>query len=174
MINDKEDNNQVQTWIVASGSQPAPFIAVTGSAERYCGSGDTDTIIDLSHNQITGNPSFLTSCSTPQSDDKVRSVCHRPSTSLTWPKSGVSQPPELFNRAKSKSREGATSLKDIKLHQFSVSINELCGESVTYYQLESKLQMVQLLSIFPAKENMSDMTCMFITTMNYAKKNLTN
>ncbi|XP_073006416.1 polygalacturonase inhibitor 2-like [Typha latifolia] len=100
---------------------------LTGEIPRDYSNGDIDTI-DLSHNRLTGNPSFLFGIAKPMT--KI---------DLSWNELEFDMTHVMFpfhltyldlshNRIKGRV---AKSLKDLKLSNFNVSYNELCGEIPT-------------------------------------------
>uniref|UniRef100_A0A0D9X9M3 Leucine-rich repeat-containing N-terminal plant-type domain-containing protein n=1 Tax=Leersia perrieri TaxID=77586 RepID=A0A0D9X9M3_9ORYZ len=99
----------------------------TGEIPEDYGNGDIDTI-DLSHNQLTGNPSFLFDIAKPTA--KIDLSWNR----LEFDMTKVRFPHHLnyldLSHNNIKGRV-AKSLKDINLRFFNVSYNALCGEIPT-------------------------------------------
>ncbi|KAK3123829.1 hypothetical protein QOZ80_8AG0636670 [Eleusine coracana subsp. coracana] len=101
---------------------------LTGEIPEDYGTGDIDAI-DLSHNQLNGNPSFLFDAAKPMT--KI---------DLSWNELGfdmakVRFPYHLTYLDLSHNRitgRVAKALKDIKLRHFNVSYNELCADSYVH------------------------------------------
>ncbi|KAF0898016.1 hypothetical protein E2562_001697 [Oryza meyeriana var. granulata] len=100
---------------------------LTGEIPEEYGNGDVHTV-DLSHNQLTGNPSFLFDISEPMAKiDLSWNEFEFDMTKIRFPHH-LGYLDLSHNNIKGRV---AKSLKDINLRFFNVSYNELCGEIPT-------------------------------------------
>nr|CAB3481398.1 unnamed protein product [Digitaria exilis] len=97
---------------------------LTGEIPEGYGNDDIDTI-DLSHSQLTGDPSFLFSTTKPTTKiDLSLNMLEFDMTQVRFPYH-MTYLDLSHNHIKG---EVAKSLRDINLEYFNVSYNELCGE----------------------------------------------